>query len=299
MGGIGTSIRVEKIAGEPSCDPRTLHEELFEKLHDRMYQELRRPQNHYTLGEYISDERYSGYERETWSYNDHTGELDYSFFDAAGCCNLSMEAALHWFELAFAMARRELDSHAERRGWKITGPDWTVSGLVRYGTRYPLIYIGSEFYSVCRTRGRPLEDGDIFGNDGSNPPRIADLDDSKRAKVERIAITGRCDCEMCSRGRKSLKPKIKRGERKPLDEKKTYGNVPRAWELFRSDDQCAELVAATAGVIRDFSDDEWLASPFGPPELLVLGDWLQSHGAQVATTDLTRMVVTYSQLRDE
>lgn len=293
MGGIGLSIRVEE--GAEPCEPMDLHGALFEHLRSAMYRALGRRQNGYALGEYMSDSRYDGYEHGTWAYDEARKEMSYSFRDMAGCCNVSMTASVHWFEVAFALERPSLVALAERRGWKLLGPDWTVGEMVRFGTHYPLLYIGESLYATARRpRGQPLEEDAIFGDDGTEPPRISELDAPTRAKVERIAITGRCDCELCSLARKRLKPKTRRGERKPLDEKKTYENVPSAWALFESDEATAELCRAAGPVIRTFTEEQWSEHAWGPPELQVLADWLESKGAPVATTDLTRMVYHFT-----
>src|SRR5262245_5889523 len=197
MGGIGFGLKVQRSAGEPSVDDsRALRTAFWEHAQSVMYRQLGRPGNRSAL-EYASDQVYDHADRDAG-----LDEIHYTFMDCAGCCNRSMEAAYHWFTLALAMDPRGFESVATRLGFTVELPQRSVAAMVRAGSSWPLFHADHKLWAIGRrVPGQPLKDGDgmIFGDSEQIEPSA--LSDKDRAVAERISLTGRCHCELCSQAR--------------------------------------------------------------------------------------------------
>src|SRR5262245_36494597 len=103
MGGSGTSLKIERLAAGQGGDARELHRAVWERIRDTIYRTCRRRPNRVVLDDYLGSTAYDGLESEdTWRrWESSDTELDFTFWDAAGCCSMSYGAALHWTRMVF------------------------------------------------------------------------------------------------------------------------------------------------------------------------------------------------------
>lgn len=263
----------------PTGDATALRAAIWDYATDIMYRQLGRPGNRDVLF-YAGDEF-----RERAKDAVMPDELHFTFMDCAGCCNRSMDASYHWLETAFALDRPTFDRIAERHGYRLKSAAPSLASLVRKGSDPVFMHVDSALWAVSRRLpGRPLED--LSGDDASL--RVADLSEKDRAVAERISLTGRCHCELCSYARKKVKPKKPRGQKTegPFDDKALDENVPKAEALLLTEG-AKGLIDAAITDLKAWGDAEWAATPAGPPGLQALAGWLASEGAPIATIALT------------
>src|SRR5262245_32853360 len=117
MGGIGISLSIKRL-DETSCEPHELHVAIWDRVSKFIGNTCRRAACHQVLGSYLSNEADDGFANDRWTSSDN--ELSFSFMDAAGCCNMSMYASLHWVELAIAFELPNLKELGSSLGYEIT-----------------------------------------------------------------------------------------------------------------------------------------------------------------------------------
>jgi hypothetical protein len=278
MGGISFVVGFESIA-DPPGDPGALREALWEHATGILYRYLGRPGNRDVLY-YASDELHDRAEQGV-----RGSDIHFTFMDCAGCCNRSMDASFHWMEVAFSLDRPGFERAAEKSGFRLTKESPSVAALVRQGSDPVFMHIGDKLWAVGRRApGSPLEE--LWGDSASL--EVAELSEKDRAVAERISLTGRCHCELCSHARKIVKPKKPRGQKTEdrFDDKALDANIPKAEALLASEGAKARIDAAIKD-LKAWGDAEWAGAPAGPPAFQELQAWLASEGAAIATIGLT------------
>lgn len=282
MGGIVYIVGVQPIRAvkvDAGARAKALREGIWEHATGIMYRQLGRPGNRAVL-EYAGDELYERADQGVMG-----DELHFVFMDCAGCCGRSMNASFHWLELAFSLDRPGFDSVAGSHRYRITSTTPSAASLVRRGADPVFMHIGDKLWGASRRLpGEPLSE--LWGDSESLP--VSELSEKDRAIADRISLTGRCHCELCSHARKLVKPKKPRGQKAedPFDDKALDVNVPKA-EALLAGEGAKGRVEAAINDLKTWGDAEWASAPGGPLELQSLRAWLAREGAPVSTIALT------------
>jgi hypothetical protein len=193
---------------------------------------------------------------------------------------MSCNASLHWAEMSFANNWTRISVP----GWKVIPPETQLANELVIGPSYPLVYVRrGMFAAVRRERNKPLgADETEAGFGDSTRLEWSDLKGKDRDTVEWSALTGLCQCDICTRYRSRwLPPKLRY---KPA----AHITAARAaWELLDGGEQ-RSLEDEAAAVVRRW---DW-SQHAGPPELQVLSDWLAKHDATLPTDALASMVAS-------
>lgn len=105
---------------------------------------------------------------------------------------IGAEAAEHWYALAIATCRDKVERVLGKQGFQLKHPSQDVTDLAANGTgTLPLLAIGDEIVSVG-------EDGELTMTEGVN---LA-LSEEYQARVQAVANTRRCECELCQQLRR-------------------------------------------------------------------------------------------------
>jgi hypothetical protein len=100
---------------------------------------------------------------------------------------IGAEAAEHWYALAMAACRGQVEQVIGEQGLALKNPIEDVVELARKGTGgLPLLAIGNEIVGV-------YEDGEVSVTEGVS---LA-LSEDDQARVQEAARTRRCECELC------------------------------------------------------------------------------------------------------
>ena len=199
MGGSGITIEMEATRVADVLPPAEFHQLLWRGwVRIDIGNRLRRAANRQVLDYYLDAEASDGFARGEWS-SEPTG-LSFVFHDGGGC-GMSKNAALHWIECSLA---NKLEDYENFRRWVDTcgyriKMNRTIHELIASGPHFPLVELRRALYCVAAPdegSGRGVE---IFTDDGAGPLTYATLTADERARVDAIARTKQCACEMCER----------------------------------------------------------------------------------------------------
>jgi hypothetical protein len=105
---------------------------------------------------------------------------------------LGAEAAEHWYALALAACHGKVERAVGKQGFQLKHPSQDVTALATNGTgTLPLLAIGDEIVGVG-------EDGELTMTEGVN----LTLSEEDQARVQAVANTRRCECELCQQFRR-------------------------------------------------------------------------------------------------
>jgi hypothetical protein len=257
-----------------------LHHAVWDRLYGQILAGLKHPGNAITTTHYLSASAYDNFLSEPKAGYRSDTALTFSFSDAAGCCNLSCGAAMHWLRMTYAYVRCS-DDDPPAPGWRYDGPKPRHWDLVVFDTYYPLVYLRRGMFAiVTRTPGQPLGADDAWAGIGdSDRVMWPELEGEDRDLTEWAALTGQCQCDLCTVWRE--------GERADV------ATARAAWDALDADPRAAELeplaVAALAGW-----DWNWRV---GPPALQVLSDRLGDLGAALPSDALASMLLSRDRRR--
>jgi hypothetical protein len=186
MGATALSLDLEARSEESDLDQEAW-EELFYEVHglltDYLEENLRRPAEAGFL-----EDIDAGCVVEANCDDFENGRLTFLFGDS---WPIGAEAAEHWYALAMAACRDQVEQAVGERGFTLTSPVEDVAELARKGTGgLPLLAIGNEIVGV-------YENGELSVTEGVN----LELSEDDRARVQEVARTRRCECELCQRFR--------------------------------------------------------------------------------------------------
>jgi hypothetical protein len=119
--------------------------------------------------------------------------------DGSGEYRLSEIAARHWIAVglaAIAAKRTDFTSWVASYGLAIE-PELSLASLLKT-TDHPLVEVTFEGkpWLVCGVRGKAAH---IITDVGVGPQSATDLDAKGRAALARVARTGVCECQLCSK----------------------------------------------------------------------------------------------------
>jgi hypothetical protein len=281
MGGIGVYIKIAKTGEQPAAPLAELHKHVWEVVSNHATSWLTKVGNRVTLDDYFGSSAYDGLESDEANWDATDTQLGFWFRDMAGCCNLSAEASLHWVKLGFARWADWGLGKLALPGWKIIAPERSLAEELRFGMRWPLVYLRKGMFAIVpRKRGAPLEREDTEAGFGdSRQVQWSELSGKDRDIAEWAALTRLCQCDLCLRYRKTDTPPKQRY--KPLD----YLDAAReAWDLLDGAGKKLEKTAAAALHTWDWS------KPGGPPAMEVLADWLAERDARLPSDALAGML---------
>ncbi len=218
-----------------TADPMKLHRTVWECVDQYLDMRLTRQADREVLFFYCKPEASDRYDEGSWTAS--SSELSYDFGDAAGCCTVSSQAALHWLQLCLAMKLDDLDLLASQHGYRITSPRTTVKKLLKERSEGPFVAIGKTLFQVSSS-AEPDDDTVILQSD-SQTRTLDELTPRQREKVQRVIDAGQCACQLCEYGRKR-----KWTSKKPA--KKTFKSLAEALICHK-----------TAESLTIVSQDEW------------------------------------------
>jgi hypothetical protein len=295
VGGDSFKLEIAPIAGA-AATPATRPDELLDIVFERLVERF-----DWSIEYYFNHEMHSPH----W----HAGAsaLEFGFKDAAGGCDGSQIATMHWFELVASAGWDSLDEEILRpRGYRLLGRPRSPQSILLAGVSCPLTYVGSDLVAV--EAGKPV----VVPEDDEGPwwyakdedvelPPWAELEEKERAAVQHAALTGHCDCSVCG----ELRPYLLAG--RPV----SFSLLPGAEILFFHPPEI-DIAAAAARVERAFHllDEPHAGAmvdhaaralaPLAaarateplhlPTEVAVLRDWLEEHGAAISSYELIGMV---------
>lgn len=182
MGAIGLSLKLEPRPGAETGDLDELHAQISDAVWDFV--------GRYTSGA-ACDKIYDGYISEARHderyLSRHELDLSFMFPDYAGCCNRSCELAYHWFRLALACSRDQVDELVSDCGYVVSGERESVRDVLAGETRVRFLETRGQLYMVYGD----LESYDISGDDETLEPT-----DEERAEAERMIREGDTDDPM-------------------------------------------------------------------------------------------------------
>jgi hypothetical protein len=163
---------------------------------------LRRAAYRQVLDDYLRFADSDGRESGAWTAS--ATRLMFGFTTAAGLCAMSAAAASHWTMVALAAVtgglRRDFDYWARPAGY-VVAPQPPLDALLAGGWSRPLVELRRRLYYV--DRGAPPA---LVSDDGIPALPLDALRPAERARVDDIARTGRCACQLCEGLRRSDGP---------------------------------------------------------------------------------------------
>ena len=105
---------------------------------------------------------------------------------------IGAETAEHWYALAIAACHGKVERAVGKQGFQLKNPGQDVTALATNGTgTLPLLTIGDEIVGVGK-------DGELMVTEGVN----LTLSEEDKARVQAVANTRRCECELCQQLRR-------------------------------------------------------------------------------------------------
>lgn len=105
---------------------------------------------------------------------------------------IGAEAAEHWYALAIAACHGKVERALGEQGFQLKHPTQDVTDLATNGTgTLPLLATGDEIVGVGK-------DGELTVTEGVK----LELSEEDKARVQAVANTRRCECELCQQLRR-------------------------------------------------------------------------------------------------
>lgn len=109
-----------------------------------------------------------------------SGKLEFSFRDPGG------DAGPHWYQLALAARRPEIDAIARRHGVRLE---------LAAGQEEDVLLVVDARIGVCAVSLLPADEAHVSGDDGMI--EISSLDEALRQRIYEIRTSGTCGCSLC------------------------------------------------------------------------------------------------------
>jgi Leucine-rich repeat (LRR) protein len=170
-------------------------------------------------------------------------EIELSFRSPAGACDVQMEIAAHWFELAIALAAKELAAVCREHGYTMKPPRETARAIATSERKVPFVPNGDVIVGIKRgAKPKVLVDAQE-----ALPIDEADLSVAARKLARTAATSGKCACAFCAnvRAGKAAVAKLKTESKKkeaPAPAKPTeLQHFTSLQKALRAPDRCGSL----------------------------------------------------------
>lgn len=121
--------------------------------------------------------------------------LEYACLSPAGACDVQAAVAEHWFELAIALAEKELAALCREHGYEMKPLRASARELATAERKVPFVPNGDAIVGIQR-KAKPL----VLVDAGEELPiDDADLTPAARKLARDVAKTGRCACAFCEK----------------------------------------------------------------------------------------------------
>jgi Leucine-rich repeat (LRR) protein len=231
---ISISIKATKEAG----DADALYTDAWSLLVSTVRKNAKHASAKEILDEYLEEAEDDGRE---FSDEKH---LELSFQSPASACDVQMEVAAHWFELAIALAAKELAAVCREHGYTMKPPPETARALATAVRKVPFVPNGDEIVGIER-KAKPKV---LVDAREALPIDEADLGAAARKLARAAATSGKCACAFCVNVRAGkavvAKPKkiVKRtaAPEAPADPTK-LGHFTNLKKALAAPDRCGSL----------------------------------------------------------
>jgi len=183
-------------------------DDLYEAVWELLAETIRKNAKHKSAGkvldEYLPDTREDGRGAST------SKALCFVFKSPAGACDVQMAVAAHWFELAAALAAKELAEICNANGFELSARKLTALGMAKAVRELPFVPRGDEIVGVVRG-DEPAISIDCEGEMSFDE---AELTPAAKKLARAANTSGACACPFCEKVRAgkavAAKPKKER-----------------------------------------------------------------------------------------
>jgi hypothetical protein len=278
MGGLGRTLKLKR-THDGATAPEAFHRALWGKIDATVRATVTGRAGEQVLAYYWGASASDAFDDGDWTSSEE--ELYFSFRDAAGCCVMSHNAAIHWLDMVL-WTNTDVRDLVDEAGWALVDVPYVPAfkAIAEMHTTTLLELRGVLYRVVRRSAGQRVDDDDFTVDQGVPRLFLADLTPPERVLLEAAAYSGACNCEYCCR----VLPMVTLEEWQGGD----VGHVGPTWEAL--DTLEAEVASAAAACVL-FEQKQWLHEPSGPPALRALRETLAGRGLTPPTSRLVAMIM--------
>lgn len=169
-------------------------------------------------------------------------EICFAFLSPASACDVQMRVAAHWFELAIALAWKEVSEICKRHGYKAKSEPGATTALSLANAKREVVFVanGGSIVGVVPEKDSVVVQKD---NEGDQSLEEAELSKVVQKNVLAAAKSRRCACVFCAkiRAKKATVPRPKTPAADKSAEPGTLKHFKSLATALRAPERCGSL----------------------------------------------------------